>query len=398
MTITSLTYTSPIRRTAATTTLDFELLEAAIAHFEAGEFLEAAQKVFKHIVPNTPVDLEHAPVSFTQGSSRVSAKLTDGWLEITVPLVRLPAGGGAVAALRYALTSINGSGQLSQARLHGDDLFLEFRERLDALHPHKLVEVLRRMPMAADRHDDWMVGQFGATALDRGSIQPVTDDEANAASEIWKLHWNDVEELFKDAQRKRSVWFLNEVTAFTINRLRFALPLGGSLLPRLMESGNTFNDSDVDPMKRETALAKCIKEMKAISADELRKNLGHAEYAISPLAEGTGAKIGEFFIEGSYMESIDKYRHTGNPLEALIALTGTYYYLLATHAWDPEIEAALKAGLAAASGKPLREAANLMFDHATELAAAVADDDDDDEDEDDDDDDDDSDEEEAGNE
>jgi hypothetical protein len=397
MTITSLTYTPPIRRSATATTLDFDLLEAAIAHFEAGEFLDAATDVFKHIVPGTPVDLAHAPVSFTQGSSRVTATLADGWLEITVPLVRLPAGGAAVAALRYALTSINGSGQLAQARLRGDDLFLEFRERLDALHPHKLVEVLRRTPMSADRHDDWMVGQFAAIALDRGSIQPVTDDEAAIAAEVWKQHWADVEELYKEAQRKRSVWFLNEVTAFTLNRLRFTMPLGGSLLPRLMEAGGTFNDSDIDPMKREAALAKCIKEMKAISADELRKNLGHAEYAINPLAEGDGDKITSFFVDGTYMETIDKYRTTGHPLEALLALVGTYYYLLAMHTWDPEIEAELKRGLAASSGKPLREAANLMFEHATELAEACGGDDDG-EDGDDDDDDDDSDEEEAGNE
>jgi hypothetical protein len=98
-----------------------------------------------------------------------------------VPLVRLPPTGNAVAALRYALTTISGSGQLYQPRLRGDELYLEFRDKLTRMHPAKVLEVLRRMPVEADRCDDWLVGLFGAEPLERAAIEPLTEDELTRA-------------------------------------------------------------------------------------------------------------------------------------------------------------------------------------------------------------------------
>jgi hypothetical protein len=279
-------------------------------------------------------------------------------------MVRVPEGGGGIAALRYVLARINGSGQLHQARLRGDEIHLEFREKLSSLHPQKLVETLRRMPTAADTHDDWMIDQFGVQPLDRGHIDPLDDAELGRAEEIWRVHWGEVDELLKEAQRKRSLWFLNELTAYAIHRVRFALPLAGKLLPRLLESAGTFNDTDVDPRKRETTLGKFSKEMKSLHGDELRGNLGHLTYAISPHSEGTPQKLAEYFGECDYMDSIAKHRKSGSSIDAALPLVGTYYYLLAVHAWPPEVSEELKNGLAESSEKPWRETAAFLFEHA----------------------------------
>jgi hypothetical protein len=367
MAISSLTYTPPIRRDAVGRTLDYHLLETAAEQYAAGEFLASAQTVFQHLFPDGEAPDLSKPFSFTQGSSLVTARIEDGVCFLSVPMVRLPAGGGGVAALRYVLTRINGSGQLAQARLHGEDVYLEFNEKLSALHPQKLIEVLRRMPVQADQHDDWMESQFGVTPLARATIESLAAAELEQAEQVWQAHWNDVEELLKEAQRKRSIWFLNEVTSFSLQRIRFTLPLGGSVLPRLLEGANTFNDADVDPRKRETTLAKCIKDMRAITGEELRRSLGHVEYAISPHAEGTPARLSNFFGPGNYTETIEKYRASGQYMEAALPLIGTYYYLLATHAWPDEIRDAMKGGLVASSGKPWRDAADLLRDHADEL-------------------------------
>jgi hypothetical protein len=199
------TFTPPVRRRAVATTRDYEVLDTAIEQFDAGEHAAAVVSVFQHL--NLPVELD-AGVVFAQGSSKVSARIVDRAFSLTVPVVKLPAGGAAIAALRYILTRINSTGQLYQARLHGDDVVLEFHERLAALHPRKLVEVLRRMPVEADSHDDWMIKEFGAQPLDRAPIQELTDDEAAVATEIWAAHWASVEELLKEVQRKRSMWLL----------------------------------------------------------------------------------------------------------------------------------------------------------------------------------------------
>lgn len=383
MAITSLTYAPPIRRNARRPNLDYDHLEAAATLAEDGRPLEALLKVFAHLFPGSKVpELAKEPFSFTQGSSKVSTRIDNDDVVITVPLVKLPEGGRAIAALRYVLTNISATGQLYQPRVRGDEIHLEFRERLARLHPAKVVEVLRHMPEEADQNDDFLIAEFGALPLERAPIAALDDAEIARAEAIWQEHWTSVEELLKECQRKRSMFFLNETTAYARHRIELVLPLGGIVASRLGQAASTFQDSDVDPVKREAALAKCAKDMKALSTEDLRKSLGHASYAISPLADGTPNVLSSYIGPRHYMETIDRLRGSGKPFEAALALISTYNYLLNKFSWPEPIEVALKAGLAEASGKPWREAANLLFDHAKALAAKFADEDEEDEEDD----------------
>lgn len=372
----SVNHAAPVRRLPRPVQLDFDLLETASDLARDGRAVDAIGKVLAHLFPDAEVgDLTAAPFSFVQGSSQVTARIDGDDLVVTVPLARLSAAGNPVAALRYVLTRVSGSGQLHQPRLRGDDLFLEFRDRLTRMHPSKVLEVLRRMPEEADRVDDWLVGEFGALPLDRADIEPLTDDEAARAHAAWRSHWDEIEELVKESQRKRSTWFLNEVTALASFRVQFMLPVCGHLGARLAESASIWNDANQDHGKREAALARCAREMKALSADELRANLGHARYALSPVAEGLPSLLSDYFASGNYIETIDRLRKSGKPLDAGLALVSTYNYLLARFAWPPAVATALMEGLEQAAGKSWRDAAALLFAHCKALVERFCSDD-----------------------
>lgn len=372
MGVTAVTYTAPIRRPGRAGRPDFEELEHAHALAEAGLPREAIQKAFAHLFPAAVVpDLTAAPFTFVQGSSRVSVRIVDDELVITVPLVMLPTDSRAIAALRFVLTRCGGSGQTHQPRLRGDAIELEFRSKIAHLHPAKLVEALRAMPFQADSTDDWMIDQFGATPIDRAPIAPLDADELARAEAFWRAHWAEIEDLLQDSRRKRSVWFLNEITAFTCHRLQYVLPLSGSLLGRMNEAAATFNDADANPDRRETALARFIKEMKALTPADLARQLGHAEYAISPLEDGSADRVLGYIGSGSYIETIGRLRTTGKPMEAALALASTYTFLLASATWPEPVRIAMEEGLALASGKPWREAAALLWAHAQALAAVL---------------------------
>jgi hypothetical protein len=386
MAITSLTYEAPVRRSSTREGLDYELLEAAAELADQGRPLESLLKVFEHLLPGEKVpDLATSTFSFTQGSSKVTTRIENDDVVITVPLVKLPPDGRAIAALRYVLTQISATGQLYQPRLSGDDIRLEFRDRLSRLHPAKIVEVLRGMPTEADENDDFLIGQFGAQPLERGSVTPLDDAELARAEAIWRSHWNEVEELLKECQRKRSMFFLNEMTAYALHRVSFALPLCGFMGSKLSELASTFNDSDNDPTKRETTLAKCVKEMKAISSEELRKSMGHTTYAISPHAEGTSAVLSGYIGPGNYTETIERCRTTGKPFEAALALISTYNFLLSRYSWPEPVETRLKEGLALASAKPWKEAATILTEHAKSVVEEFVDEEEDEDDDDEDD-------------
>jgi hypothetical protein len=383
MTLSSLTYTPPIRRAQRAPKLDYQLLEAAVELAQEGEAQASVQKVYEHLFPTTVIpDLASETFRFTQGSSRVTSNIEGDSLKISVPLVKLPNGGAAIAALRYVLTKIAGSGQLHQPRLSGDDIHLEFHDKLSRLHPAKVVEALRVMPATADAHDDWLIGQFGALPLDRESVLGLSEEESARAEEVWRLHWQEVDELLKESQRKRSLFFLNELTAYAVYRLQAALPLCGFLNARINESAAIFNNSEEDPLKRENSLAKCVKDMSAISTEELRKSLGHVEYALSPLTEGTPQVLSGYFGQVQYMETIDRLQSSGKPMDGALALVCTFNYLLARFSWPDVVRAELEAGLVIASGKPWREVVGLMFAHAREVVAKYGEDADEDEDED----------------
>lgn len=384
MAITTLTYEAPIRRSASRREQpDYELLETAVALHDEGRHLESLTKTLEHLFPGEKLpNLATEGYKFTQGSSRVSTRIEGDDVVVTVPMVRLPAGGSAIAALRFVLTKISCTGQLFQPRLRGEEIHLEFRDRLTRLHPAKMVEVLRRMPAEADENDDWLIGQFGAQPLERAETKPIDDGEFKRAEAIWRTHWAEVEELVKECQRKRSIFFLNETTSYALYRILFVLPLGGFLLARLEEAASTFNDSNEDPLKREAALTKCAKEMKGIAAEELRKSLFHADYAMSPHDDGTPAVLDNYIGEGDYTDTIKQLRTSGKSFEAALALVSTYNYMLSRFSWPEEIEIELKQGLEKVSGKPWREIATVLAEHAKELAAKYeSDDDDEDEDE-----------------
>ena len=364
MSLTSLSCPPPIRRLTRDYRPDFALYEEAIELHNQGQHRASVERVFDHLFSAEHPGRNADGLTFEQGSSRVDVRIAGEELRITVPLARLAPEGKTTAALRFLLTRLSCAGQLYQPRLRGEEVTLEFHDKLSRLHPAKLVEVLRRMPTAADANDDWMVEQFAIQPLERVAIEPLTGDELTRAEAFWHAHWDEVDELLKECRRKRSMWFLNELTAYAFYHLACALPLGGYLLARICESMNTFNDNQADPDLRESTLARCAKEMKAVSRDELARSLGHARFAISPLAEGNSGALKSYLGPGDYTESIRKARVTGRALDAALALVGTYSFLLARFSWPEEIEASLLEGLTLADGKPLREAASQLWIHS----------------------------------
>jgi hypothetical protein len=380
MPITTLTYEAPVRRATTYPELDYEELEAAGALAEEGRPLDALAKVFSHLFPGKKLpDLTKEAFVFTQGSSQVSTKIEGDDIVISTPLVKLPGDGRAIAAMRHVLSKIAATGQLYQPRLTGDDLRLEYRDRVSRLHPAKVLEVLTKMPEEADDNDDFLTGQFGALPLDRSPVTPVDDAEFERCKKIWDQHWTDIEELLKDCQKKRSMFFLNEMTAYAFYRIRFALPLVGFVSWKLDELASTFNDGHEDPLKREASMARAIKEMKAVTPEALRASLGHATYALSPLEEGTSDEIDNYLND--YTESIEDWKKQGKSYEAALGMYGTYNFLLGYYHWEEPIRLALQDALAAASGKPWKEMVSVLLEHAEQIHEKYGSSDDDEDDE-----------------
>jgi hypothetical protein len=178
------------------------------------------------------------------------------------------------------------------------------------------------------------------------------------------------------------MFFLNAATAYAFHRICGVLPLGGYLLYRLNETARTFLPSDEDPNKREAALAKWAKEMKAVPREELKKSLGHAEYAISPLSDGEPSTLTNIIGENDRMETVQQLRSSGKSFDAALALVSNFHFLLARFSWPEPVEQAMTEALSSVSDKSWREIAAQLTDAAKAVVEQfVGDSDDEDDDE-----------------
>lgn len=369
MPISSLICPQPIRRRPAIAPRDYARRDRAIESFEAGEYLTAVHETLGYLLPGVAIpDLGREALCFVQGSARVRVHLVGDELTLATALMSLQPESQSTAALRYVLTRLSATGQLFQPRLHGDTITLEYRERLSLLHPAKLAEVVQRMAVESDNNDGWLAQRFGVGAPDREPVAALDDAEFARALEIWNTHWASVDELMLESRRRRSVRFLDALGSYAANQVRYALPLFGSVRATLGESADAYTDKDENPNKRDSALAKCIREMRQVPVEELRQCLGHARYAMNPLHEGTPSLLTSMLGGGHRMQTTGELRAAGRSLEAALELIADYLYLLADHSWPGEVEAALRAGLDLISGKPWREAADVLWNHANQTA------------------------------
>jgi hypothetical protein len=369
MAIASLSLPAPIRRRPLIAPRDYALRDRAIELHDAGRHLEAVQATLAYILPDQDIPpLAQQEFSFVQGSARVRVQLKDQHLTLCTVLAELVPETQATAALRYFLSRLSSTGQLYQPRLHQGRVTLEFGDTLDLLHPTKLLEVLQRMPTDADANDGWISEQFGLRMADRELPMPLDDAEFAQALALWQQHWNQVDELMLESRRRRSVRFLDALGSFAVNHLRYTLPLYGPVRARLNQNAEEFDDDHAAPGKRDAALARCIREMRQVSATHLRECLGHARHAINPLTQGTPAILGSVMGAGESMQTTGKLRATGRSLEAVLPLLADFLYLLSDHSWPEDVEAALRAGLDQASGKPWREALETLWQAAHQIA------------------------------
>jgi hypothetical protein len=259
----------------------------------------------------------------------------------------LPAGGGRRRAALRALI-INTSGQLFQGRLRGDDVSLEYADKLRS--PSASWSVLP--------HAVWPTATTGWSASSRPRHRRAPSRPRAPPSWAGRPRSGPCtgtrSTTLKEALRKRSVWFLNEVTSFAAPSAALRWPAACYRVMGPAPSTTPTSTSGAGPL-----------------ASSSRDEGGHARrlgktghrVRLSP-HEGTPERLAGLIGPGHYLETIEKYRTNGYSIEAALALIGTYHYLLATHAWPAPVAEALKAGLLASSGKSWREAAALLMEHA----------------------------------
>ncbi|MBK8286221.1 MAG: hypothetical protein IPK97_15820 [Ahniella sp.] len=359
----------PIRYRRPLIARDYARRDLAIELFDRGEYVQAITETFAHAMPEvvarTPFVL---PMSFAQGSSRFDVRLDGDELVLTTVLAELNPGANATALLRFALSRMAGTGQIYQPRLKDQVVRIEFREQLRHLHPLKLLEVLMKLPAEASGQDQWLAEEFQVARPASAALTPLTEAEAQAAVAFWHRHWSDMEILHNEVRRRRSVRMLDFAGSLASNLTRLVLPLNGSVRIELDEFADEIADREESVSKRDAAMARLVRAMQGVDDTRLLASLGHGEYAINPLREGSPSMIHSLYGPGERMQAVHDHRANGRLLEAGLELLSYGTYLLATCSWAEPVEQAIAALLASAHEKPIREVLDSLLVSAESIA------------------------------
>lgn len=360
---------NPIRRRRPLTARDYARRDFAIELFDRGDYLAAIAEIFAHAMPEVLADRPFAlPMQFAQGSALFDVRLDGDALVISTVLAEMVPGANATALLRFALSRLAGSGQVWQPRLKANVIRLEFRESLPDLHPLKLLEVLLKLPADASQHDQWLAEEFQVARPHAAPLGPLSAEESAAALRFWRQHWQDMEILHNEVRRRRSVRMLDFVGSLASHLVRVVLPLHGSLRITLDEQADEIADRDESVSKRDSAMAKLIRSMQAVDDARLLASLGHGDYAINPLREGSPSSIHSLFGAGERMQTVHEHRANGRLLEAGLELVAYASYLLGSFSWPEPVEQALLQFLTSAHEKPIR----VVLDSLLKQAEAIA--------------------------
>lgn len=370
MTLSAFHCPPPIRRRRPLIARDYARRDFAIELFDRGEFHQAIAETFAHAMPEVIAERPFAlPMDFAQGSARFDVRLDGDVFVLSTVLAQLRDGANATALLRFTLSRLAGTGQMYQPRLSGGVVRVEFREELRHLHPLKLLEVLNKLPAEASQQDQWLAEEFAVARPASAPLTPLSEAEAEAALAFWKKHWSDMEVLHNEVRRRRSVRMLDFVGSLSSNLVRYMVPLHGSLRIELDEYADEISDRDESVSKRDASMARLIRTMQAADDARLLASLGHGEYAVNPLREGSPSMIHSLYGSGERMQAIHEHRANGRLLEAGLECVAYASYLLATYSWAAPVEESIAQLLNTAHDRPIREVLEPLLNQAESIAA-----------------------------
>lgn len=371
MTLPSLSCPPTLRHSSPQFVRDYSRRDAALDRFHEGDHIASIREAIAFALPTVvtdggELDLAARPLEFVQGSAKVRVAIVADQLTIASDIAELPASGKATAALRHMLTEVGSTGQYYQPRLYADTVRLEFSCPVGRLHPIKLIDAIEKLALEADRNDHWMSARFGVTMNHRALLSRLSPTELQTAKALWDAHWAGIEQLVSEVRRKRSMLLLEAVCGIASGHVRYLLPLQGELRRALEDDEDIYNDRDEHPDKRDAALAKAARRMRAVDAAALADGLGHAQYSVPTTNPERAPRISSVF-EGEHWGALANAKAAGRSMDVTLALVAGVLTLLTRSTWPDAIATELRAALDIAHNKPWRDAAEPLFAHVAKL-------------------------------
>lgn len=353
------TYIEPVvARTHGT--VQGEKLEQAVDLFKDGQYLASLHALLDGLGASfRPKYGNESGTAFRipHGSILVHIRVEGDELIIYADFLTIPEK-HRVAMLRQVLEINTGKLMLARFIPDGDKLRMEYRCPMAQAHPVKIEGVLTNICMIGDRYDDEFCTKFGAERCYEPEITPYPEAELERVYEaIQRVCQRALDECaaFTTDREPQEAWAMLNATLRQI--IYFARPQGD--LERRIDRAISELDEDKPAGELVVHAENFLRELMAMSREEMAKSLYYVETLISAKGGSSLQNIQEN-LSTSFQratKAIQEHDYQGCVLRTTYAFYTVYYY----NDLQRNVNELWSRALAAASDKPLQEAASILY-------------------------------------
>ncbi len=252
------------------------------------------------------------------------------------------------------------SGRLMLARFVMEDgkLQIEYHCPLELTHPDKIASLFRNICYVGDYYDDEFCNKFGATRIYEPQIRPYSDEDIQRVYEAFK---QTSQKAIEDAEQSVKDRNLGEAWAqisMAFSQFEYyAQPKGG--LESECENALEELDAELPIPERVSIASRKLEAMMARPIEEFAKDLYYTQSMCSLKSRATTEEMQEVF-ENS-MDVCVKAGQAEDYAYIVTRLTHNVYKAYNLYDMPEYLNAHFVNALSAAGGKPVKEAAEILF-------------------------------------
>jgi len=331
-----------------------ELYEAGKTHESLLRLIDFFNPEFRQKYGNAEGTALHIP----HGSILIDIRLSDDEVYIYSDFLQVP-NDQRLPMLRQVAEMNSSRLMLPRFVLTGDKLRIEYRCSTHQCHPYKIFTVLRNICMVGDRYDDEFCEKFGAKRCYMPHVMSYQPQEVDYI-------YNGIQTLCQQAlegveySRQRFYGYAMQLLAATICQIYYMASPQGQLLNKINRTIGELSQDDtpiLDQMKKGIT---ALRDIQAISKDDLAHDLYHVEILASPNLRGTlqtlQKKLADVFKVALERVQFKDYE------QSALRLLYVIYRLFYEYDIPDEINAVLAEGLKKASDKPFKDAAFALLE------------------------------------
>ena len=343
--------------------IDVEHWEKAMDAFDEKRYKEAAVEVLNYINSDIMKEVDTSgdiDITAHQGSAEIQIHIDDKIFRIKAPFLQLTDRSNTVALLRK-IAEINFSAMtLAQIYKRDSNLCFEYEMPIELAQPNKVYDLLWEVSVHADKYDDVLINNFGASFIAEPQKTALTAEEQEEALRQIKAVFTDFEQIMSYLVEKRLETYKWELSALTLLKLSNMPYINGQWRTDLIDEISQIFNGDISFEYRADRAVQYIKKLLKNPLDELLKDIYQAPQFISLRWRSTEDIIADRLK--NYTQTVEKNKKGERYMHQYYYLKIIFHKLIYDYNLEKNYLDAIQDTLVSVNDKDYEEAAPVLED------------------------------------